>query len=215
MKAHIPQVHHLSPDVTDNLELVEVPMPDLLPGHVLVKIHAAALNYRDLLCVAHSPIYPSPLAAGFSPLSDGAGTVAAVAEGSRWAVGDRVLLQPNTWLQGTDARDFDISKCFGGTDVHGTLREYMLLPEDRLIAAPSSLTLEEVASLRTAATTAVYALFFGPAEGGRIGEGDTVLTQGTGGVSSFAIQVGVSTSLIAEFLISRRPHLPSAHLLSP
>ena len=186
MKESPVQAHHLSNEALDNLELAEAPVPDLQPGHALVRIHAVSVNRRDLYTISQSPLYPTPLEAGTSPCSDGAGVVVATGPGSKWASGSRVLLVPNSWLVGNDARDFDIMNVLGGGSIQGTLREYLLMKDDWLSPAPSNLTLEEAVTIPTATTTAVNAFFHGPAT---ISKGQTVLTQGTGGVSVGAIQV--------------------------
>lgn len=59
-----------------------------------IRIRATALNARDLMVLAHDPIYPSPTAPHLVPLADGAGTVAAVGANSTFAIGDRVLIFP-------------------------------------------------------------------------------------------------------------------------
>jgi NADPH:quinone reductase-like Zn-dependent oxidoreductase len=125
--------------------------------------------------------------------------VVSVGSDSQWSIGDRVMPFPNNWINGTDRRDFDITSVFGGKNINGTLREYMLLPDERLISLPRNLTFEESAALPVAASTAVNAFFFGPAEGGKIQKGQTILTQGTGGVSCFAIQIAsaIGTTVIA------------------
>ena len=128
--------------------------------------------------------------AGLVPCSDAAGVVEQVGAQSNWRVGDRVILHPNTWLHGRDARDFDVTKVFGAGTVAGTLTEYMVVGDERLIKVPEHLSLEEASALPTAGSTACHGLFFVPEQ--PIGEGDSVLIQGTGGVSAIAIQVGGS-----------------------
>ena len=180
------QVHHLSVDALNNLELAKVPIPELPPGYALVRIHAVSLNSRDLYTVSQSPLYPCPLEAGTSPCSDGAGVVVAAGPESKWTPGSRVLLVPSNWLVGNDAADFDITSCLGGKGIQGTLREYALVKDDWLISAPSNLTLEEVATIPCATATALQAILHGPI---KTSKGHTVLTQGTGGVSIAAIKV--------------------------
>ena len=96
-------------------------------------------------------------------------------------------MHPSTWLSGRDQRDFDIRSVFGGGDNGGTLAEYMVVGDERLIRVPEHLSLEEASALPTAGGTACYSLFFLPER--PIGKGSSVLVQGTGGVSASAIQV--------------------------
>ena len=129
-----------------------------------------------------------PTSAGLVPCSDAAGIVEGVGTESVWEVGDRVVLHPNSWLDGRDERGFDITNVFGGGTVAGTLTESMVVGDERLIKVPEHLSLEEVSVLPTAGGTACHGLFFMPEQA--IGQGTWVLVQGTGGVSSLAIQVG-------------------------
>lgn len=177
---------HMSPGALENLELVSVPTPDPRPGYAVIRIRAAALNFRDLLLVAANGLYPAPLQPGISPGSDGAGTVVAVAPGSSWELGTEVVLAPANWIDGLDSTVFDPLKTIGGGALQGTFRQYILMPEDRLVHAPKNLTAQEAAAVPTAYGTSMHALFFGacPAK-----EGQSVLTMGTGGVSVSAIQV--------------------------
>ena len=187
MKANPTKVDdHMSPKAVENLELVDAPTPKPRSGWAVVRIKACALNFRDLPLVCANDKYPAPLQAGVSPGSDGAGTVAAVAPGSPWEVGADVVLSPSNWIEGDDATVFDPLKTIGGGDMQGTFRQYLLMPEDRLVRAPKNLTFEEAAAAPSAYGTAAHALFFGacPTE-----KGQTVLTMGTGGVSVGAIQV--------------------------
>ena len=128
-----------------------------------------------------------PTSAGLVPCSDAAGIVEEVGAESIWKAGDRVILHPNTWLNGRDERDFDITTAFGGGTVAGTLTEFMVVGDERLIKVPEHLSLEEASALPVAGGTACHSLFFLPDQ--HIGKGTWVLIQGTGGVSTIAIQV--------------------------
>src|SRR5262245_59043832 len=166
----------------DNLAMAERPEPKPGAGQVVLKMRACSLNYRDLLVVkgAYNPKLRLPLV----PLSDGVGTVAAVGEGvSRVKVGDRVAgIFMQKWLAGEVDEDKAKSSLGGGGT--GMLAESVVLHEDGVVPVPDHLTDEEAATLPCAAVTAWHALV---TEGG-IKAGDTVLTQGTGGVSLFALQ---------------------------
>lgn len=165
----------------DSLEFVERPTPHPGPGEVLVKIHAVALNYRDLLMV--KGLYNPKLKFPRIPCSDGAGEVVELGEGvSRWKLGDRVAgIFMQNWLDGppTPAK----TKGALGGDIDGVLAEYVVFNETGLVAVPNHLSSEEAATLPCAAVTAWNAL--APA---RLKSGAAVLIQGTGGVSIFALQ---------------------------
>jgi NADPH:quinone reductase-like Zn-dependent oxidoreductase len=166
----------------DNLVLAERPDPRPGPGQVLLKMRAFSLNYRDLLVV--KGLYNPKLKLPFVPLSDGVGIVAAVGEGvSRVKVGDRVCpLFMSTWLAGVLTEAKSRSALGGGND--GVLAEYAVFHEDAVTPAPSHLSDPEAATLPCAGVTAWHALMIA----GKLTPGDVVLTQGTGGVSLFALQ---------------------------
>ena len=160
----------------DSLELVERPTPQPGAGEVLMKIHAVSLNFRDLMMV--KGLYNPKLKLPLIPCSDGAGEVAAVGEGVRaWKSGDRVCgIFMQNWIE-CAAAPAKVRSALGG-DVDGMLAEYVVLKEDGLVS------FEEAATLPCAAVTAWNAL-----EAGNVRANSTVLIQGTGGVSIFALQL--------------------------
>lgn len=164
--------------------------PDPGPSQALIRLHAISLNYRDILVRDHHPSYPVLAKPNLIPCSDGAGIVAAVGENSRWQKGDRVVIHPNHWFHGTNNREFDITDVMGGGEVDGTLRRWMVVEDEQLVMAPEGLSLEEASTLFTAGTTAFRSIAYG---GVSVGVGKSVLTQGTGGVSCFAIMVSWSS----------------------
>src|ERR1700733_2707428 len=166
----------------DHLALAEQEEPAPGTGQVLVKLTGASLNYRDLLVVRgqYNPRMKLPMI----PLSDGAGVVAAVGDGvDRFAPGDQVAgIFMQGWIDGRIDRK-KAATALGGA-IPGVLREYMIFDQEGLVKTPSHLTGIEAATLPCAAVTAWHALF----EQGSLYPGDTVLVQGTGGVSLFALQ---------------------------
>jgi NADPH:quinone reductase-like Zn-dependent oxidoreductase len=166
----------------DNLKLVDRPEPGPRPGEVLLKMRAASLNYRDILTVAgrYNPKQILPLI----PCSDGVGEVIAIGDGvSRVSIGDRVAtLFCQRWLGGPPTADKLRSTLGGPYD--GTLAEMMVLDEQGVVRVPDHLSNVEAATLPCAALTAWSALV----EYGDVTAGSTILVQGTGGVSIFALQ---------------------------
>ena len=165
----------------DALQLKEKAVPRPGPGQVLVRLRAAALNYRDLLVVrgSYSRTLPLPLV----PLSDGAGEVVECGEGvGLWQPGDRVM---GTFFQEWDggAITDEVPKSALGGAIDGVMAEYALFRERGLVRVPDHLSFEEGATLPCAALTAWHAL-----ESGAPACGQSVLTLGTGGVSTFALQ---------------------------
>jgi len=169
----------------ENIALVERETPQPAAHEVVVKFHAASLNFRDLL-FARGVYNPKPRFPAV-PLCDGAGEVVAVGEDvTRWKVGDRVSpIYFQGWLEGEPSAQKDrtiIGAGYLGLD--GVLREYGAFGENGLVKIPEHLSFEEAATLPCAAVTAWHALV----TFGGLKAGDTVLTLGTGGVSVFALQ---------------------------
>jgi len=165
----------------DNLRIVERPEPQPGPGQVVVAVRAVSLNYRDLLVTrgAYNPRMPLPRI----PCSDGAGEVTAIGPGvSRVKAGDRVAgTFFQKWVAG-ELTEMAARSSLGG-DIDGMLAERVLLSEDGVVPYPQHLSFDEAATLPCAALTAWNALI-----GGALKAGDSVLLQGTGGVSIFALQ---------------------------
>ncbi|MBR1285916.1 NAD(P)-dependent alcohol dehydrogenase [Bradyrhizobium sp. AUGA SZCCT0177] len=165
----------------DALELVDRPEPEPGPGQVVVRMRAASLNYRDLITVqGQGGAYRLPLI----PFSDGAGEIVAVGPGvSRVSVGNRVCpMFFQSWFDGGPSAS-GRRLALGGTRP-GVLQELLLLDAEGVTRIPDHLTFAEAATLPCAALTAWRALF----DEARLRPGQTVLVQGTGGVSIFALQ---------------------------
>jgi NADPH:quinone reductase-like Zn-dependent oxidoreductase len=170
-------------DGIDHVTLGEAPKPTPGPGQVLVRMRAAALNFRDLLIVRGQYVM-GQTPPDLIPLSDGAGEVAEIGPGvTRVAVGDRVAgIFMQSWLGGEMEPEHALS-ALGGA-LHGVLADYALFDQHGLIRIPDHLSFEEGATLPCAAVTAWNALYgLKP-----LLPGQTVLVLGTGGVSIFALQ---------------------------
>lgn len=172
-----------APSVLERGSSEAIPQPN--SKQALVRIRAVSLNFRDLLILDHSPAYPSTAKNGLVPCSDGSGVVEEAGPESTWEKGDRVVLQSNTWNDG-DTRNFVLDEVYGGSDRDGTLRRFMVVDDAQLLKIPKNWSFAEAATLFTGGVTAARAMFFGPI---RAEAGVTVVTQGTGGVSCYAIQV--------------------------
>lgn len=177
----------------DHLALADRPDPTPGPGQVVVRVRAAALNYRDLLIAKGS--YDRGMQLPRVLGSDGAGEVAAVGDGvTKWKPGDRVVgCFFQNWANGPIGEK--ATKGALGGDRDGVLAEQVVLEEGGLVPLPDGLSFEEAATLPCAAVTAWNAL-----TGAGCGPGKTVLLQGTGGVSVFALQL--AKALGARVLIT-------------
>jgi NADPH:quinone reductase-like Zn-dependent oxidoreductase len=167
----------------ENLVMTEREMPAPSSDEVVVRIHAASLNYRDVRFF--QGIYKPDAKFPTVPLSDGAGEVVAIGDCvSRWKVGDRVCpIFMQGWLESAVTPQ-KARTALGGGDLDGVLREYAAFDENGLVRIPDHLSYEEAATLPCAAVTAWHALVVF----GKIKAGATVLILGTGGVSIFALQ---------------------------
>lgn len=173
----------------DGYELVmrEVPRPVAGPNEVLVEVRATSLNRRDVYMVEA----PSGLD-GTIPLSDGAGEVVAVGSNvTEFAVGDRVVgtFFPE-WVDGK-MTVAGFSSARGGSP-WGMLSEVIVTEPQGLLHIPDYMTYEEAASLPCAAVTAWHGLF----KAGDLQSGDYVLLEGTGGVSTFGLQLAAAAGAL-------------------
>ncbi len=165
-------------------------------GQVVIRLSAVSLNYRDLLMVRgeYNPRQSLPLI----PCSDGVGQVVAIGEGvTRVAEGDRVApIFAQSWIAGDPTRKMQRSTLGGPLD--GTLAELMLVDQEGLVRVPDHLSDVEAACLPCAGVTAWSALM----TLGGLKRDQTVLIQGTGGVSIFALQFAL--------LVGARPIVTSS-----
>lgn len=187
--------------------------PEPKPGHgeVVVRMRAASLNYRDL-AVARGA-YGRGVAYPIIPLSDGAGEIVELGPGvTRWVLGDRVAgIFMQGWLSGRV--DAEKTKTALGGAIEGVLSELRAFPQDGLVRIPDHLSFEEGATLPCAGVTAWHAL-----QG--LQPGQTVLVQGTGGVSMFALQFAkmagarVITTSSSDEKLERARHLGADELIN-
>lgn len=169
----------------EHLDLHQVPPPAPAPGEVVLRFHAASLNYRDLLVLqgAYNPKFPLPLIPG----SDGFGQIVDLGQGvERHHLGRFALtcLAPQ-WKSGEPVAE-TLRQTLGGPRP-GVLTEYQSFRLDDLVLLdePSALTPQEWAALPCAGVTAWNCLV----DHARLEPGQTVLLLGTGGVSLFGLQI--------------------------
>lgn len=167
----------------DGLTLVNKPEPTPGARQIVMKVQALSLNFRDLMVTKGT--YNPRLKLPMTPFSDAAGEVVAVGgEVKGFKIGDRVagtFFQNWTGGEPTEAKGRTAK---GAGDAPGMLAEYVLLEDTGVIHLPEHLSYEEGATLPCAGLTAWHAVV----EKGQTKAGDTLLVQGTGGVSIFAAQ---------------------------
>jgi NADPH:quinone reductase-like Zn-dependent oxidoreductase len=189
--------------------LVQVERPDPKPAYrqVLLKVKACSLNFRDLGIVRGS--YRMPVRDNVIPLSDGAGEVIEVGPGvTRLKVGDRAAgCFFQRWYGGEPPADVHLSALAGRID--GMLADYVVLEEDGVVKIPPQLSYEEGATLPCAGVTAWNAMM----EHAKLKAGDTILLQGTGGVSIFGLQFAHAMGIRAIVISSSDEKLKHAKTL--
>jgi NADPH:quinone reductase-like Zn-dependent oxidoreductase len=167
----------------EGLHLTYPPKPSHGPNEILIRVHATSLNYRDWeILIGKYAVPPSlPLIIA----SDAAGEVVAIgSKVSRFRQGDRVIgTFRQCWTDGRPTAS-QLSSILGGP-LSGVLSEYIVLHEEGAVAAPDYLSYVQASTLPLAALTAWNALV----EDGPVLPGETVLVQGSGGVSIFALQI--------------------------
>ena len=174
------QIQLSKPGGLENLKLTDTENPSLKDNEVLLKVHASSLNYHDLM-VALGLI---PTEDKRVPLSDAAGEILEVGKDvSKWTAGDKVMSMcfPN-WVSGPPKYDL---LSFIGDNQDGYATELISIQESAITKIPNNLNFKEAATLPCAGLTAWRALV----DEGRLKSGETVLVQGTGGVSVFALQL--------------------------
>jgi NADPH:quinone reductase-like Zn-dependent oxidoreductase len=191
----------------ESLARVDLPEPKPLHRQVLVKVAACSLNFRDLGIVRGT--YRMPVRDKIVPLSDGAGEVVEVGSGvTRVKAGDKVAgCFFQRWAGGEPSQTVQASALGGSID--GMLAEYAVLEEDGVVKVPQHLSLEEAATLPCAALTAWHAMV----QHAKVMAGQTVLLQGTGGVSIFGLQFAHAMGLSSIITSSSDEKLTRAKAL--
>ncbi|HZZ33153.1 MAG TPA: NAD(P)-dependent alcohol dehydrogenase [Phenylobacterium sp.] len=173
-------------DSLDALRQREEADPQPQRGEVLVRVHAVSLNFRDIAMLRGR--YPRKCVPGLIPVSDAAGEIVGIGEGVKaFNVGDRVIgaFHPR-WFGGE--MPSTIASDSYGAESDGWLCELKAVSQEAVVRLPEILSYEEASTLPCAGLTAWTALT-GPVP---IRAGHTVLVQGSGGVSVFALQLARS-----------------------
>jgi NADPH:quinone reductase-like Zn-dependent oxidoreductase len=173
----------------EHLRLKEIPVPTIGENEVLVRTTAAALEFHDLIVVENRIPFGIPLP--HIPVSEGVGIVENIgSKVTRWKKGDRVIIPfIARWEAGKNTPYHDQLRTSFSRP--GLLAEYSVQPENTLVRIPDNLTNEKAAPLSIAGLTAWAYLV----DQANIRAGQTLLTQGTGGVSLFAIQIAKTFGL--------------------
>lgn len=177
------QIQLKKPGGLDNILFCDADVPKPKSNQIVIKIAASSLNYHDLL-VALGFI---PTEDGRVPLSDAAGEIVEIGSDVKdWKVGDHVMSVcfPN-WQNG--APKYELLS-FIGDHEDGYATEYIAIQETAVTKMPSYMNFAQAATLPCAGLTAWRALV----DDGNLKAGETVLVQGTGGVSIFALQLAKS-----------------------
>lgn len=195
----------------NSLQLSQLEAQSIGDHEVKVAVKAVSLNYRDILNLkfANKEIVP---------FSDGAGKVIAIgSKVTQLKVGDRVtgLFFP-TWMEGSiDQSVNEVAR--GGGDTDGMLASEVVGNENSFIIFPEYLTYEQAATLPCAALTAWHGMF---EHAQPLQQGQTVLIQGTGGVSIFALQLatafGINSIVISssDDKLARAKELGATHTIN-
>lgn len=187
-------------------------LPAPAPGEVQLQVQAAAINYRDIgILNGHYPAGQNII-----PLSDAAGTIVSVGEGTeRLKVGDEVIsVFYEDWPSGA-ATAWNHRRSFGA-ERDGFLAQKVNVPASGLVHKPATLTALEAATLPCAALTAWSALF----TEGQLKAGQHVVIEGTGGVALFALQfakmAGASVSVLSssDEKLARAQAMGADHLVN-
>jgi NADPH:quinone reductase-like Zn-dependent oxidoreductase len=163
----------------DELQVVgDYPMPQVIEGHVVIRVRASSFNYHDVFTVKGMPGIKVPLPV--IPGLDMAGEIAEVGPGvSKWKAGGRVLVNP-----------LNKKKGLMGEMLDGGMAEYCLVAADQLVAVPAGVSFEDAASLPVAYGTAHRMLI----THNTVKKGDRVIVLGASG------GVGTGCVVLAKLL---------------
>jgi NADPH:quinone reductase-like Zn-dependent oxidoreductase len=191
----------------ESLRVVERPDPMPGPHDVIIRMRAAAFNFRDLAMVrGHYHIGVSP---PLVPLSDGAGEVVAIGQAvTRFGVGDLVCptYLPD-WRDGPIRADRVRRRLGGPTD--GVMTELMRAHEEEVVRAPRHLSATEAAALPVAAATTWRTLY----RRGSLRPGETLLVQGSGAISTTAVQLAKAGGARTIVVLRHARHAEAARAL--
>jgi len=177
------------------LKIDEMEEPIASIGEVVVALHAAGMNRRDINIPDRRGDVKEPLILG----SDGAGVIESIGEGvDNWAIGDEVIINPSLrWFTQSVAppEGFEIL----GMPDHGTFAKKIAISADQIEKKPANLSMEEASVLALAALTGYRALF----TQGDLKRGNTVFIPGAGsGVATYMIQFAKNVG--ARVIVSSR-----------
>ncbi|KIX99411.1 uncharacterized protein Z520_04987 [Fonsecaea multimorphosa CBS 102226] len=194
------------------LRLDEVNRPNPRANELVIKLHAAALNHRDLFIRQH--LYPA-IAFGTPLLADGCGRVVAVGSAAdpSW-LNKRVVLNPGTgWKDSPDGPEAqDGYRLMGGTRSNGvgTLQEFCVIDQDEVEEAPPHLTEVECAAIPLAGLTAWRAVMV-KCGARNLGPGKNLLITGIGGgVALMALMFVAATGANAWVTSGNRAKIDKA-----
>ncbi|RDW77098.1 quinone reductase [Coleophoma cylindrospora] len=192
---------------TSSLTLRTVPLPLPLPSclgpdEVLVKIHSVSLNFKDAETVNGQFTHHKSISLPdeIVPCSDAAGSIFRIgAQVRRWQVGDRVLSVgvPDFW---TGVLTEELLRGGIGASGKGVLCQYRVFKDYALVPTPAYMSDDEACTLQVAGTTAWMAMNGLRPLGHPGGQGETVLLQGTGGVSMQGLLIAKASG--AEVIIT-------------
>jgi NADPH:quinone reductase-like Zn-dependent oxidoreductase len=180
----------------DKLSLEQQPEPSCGENQILIRVHAVSINARDVMMVRgeYNPRQRLPLVVCSDAVAE---VVARGTEVTEWAIGDRVCpVFAGAWQAGALTREAQRSSLGGPND--GTLREFMVIDATAAVPAPAHLSAVQAACLPCAGVTAFRALV----ELAQLRSGQTLVCQGTGGVSLFGLQI--AKALAARVIITSR-----------
>ncbi|MCX9146424.1 zinc-dependent alcohol dehydrogenase family protein [Erythrobacter sp. WG] len=171
-------------EAIDFLTLTERHDPAAGPGELVVRVTAAGLNYRDLMVLRG--VYGRDLPEHRIPLTDGVGVIEQVGEGvTGFAVGERVIAANFTDWLGDGGYGYHVFASDLGVTRDGWLAERIVLPAAAAIRVPDAVSDDTAAATAVVAGTVWHAMV----AFGQVQPGDLVLTQGTGGVALYSLQL--------------------------